>query len=882
MEPNPAYKVDFESQADCVAVLAADGSLLEVNPAGLRMIEAESFRQAAKKSFHALVIADHRDAFRRLTARVFRGETGTLDFQIVGLRGGQRWLATSASPLRDARGAITALLGIARDVTERKHREAELRESEALLREAQELACIGWFTHDLVSGRMTASDQMHAIFGRGPREELTFEWFLDALHPDDRERAREQLMAVFRSSETALRIEYRVLPPGRSPRHLLALGRITRDPTGNPLRLFGTAQDVTEAKRAQEALSASEERLRLALDAAHMGEWEWNMITGEVTWSRQCLALYGLPPDTSMSYERFLQALHPGDREDVDLALRRAVENRTTYDEEKRTIWPDRSVHWTASRGHVLYDAVGQPVRMLGVTFDITERKEAEEEQARLARAAEQAAESIVITDPHGAIVYVNPAFERLTGYSRQEAVGQNPRILKSGQHDQTFYRGMWEALARGEVWTGRVVNRRKDGTRFEEDATIAPVFDLSGQLVNYVGVKRDVTKEVQLERRLLLAEKLEAVGRLAGGIAHDFNSLLMVITSYAHLALLRLAGHDPARPKIEQILEAANRAASLTRQLLAFGRNQPLQPKVLDLNAAVTDAERLLQRLVREDIEHATSLGPEIGSIKADPGQIDQILLNLVANAADAMPRGGRVKIETANVELDAAYAASHPPAQPGRYVMLAVSDTGEGMDAETQSHIFEPFFTTKEVGKGSGLGLATVYGIVKQSGGHIRVDSEVGLGTTFKVYLPRVEEEAQPAKQEEREAVPRRRGTETILLVEDEPMVRDALREILDAEGYHVLVARNGAEALQAANEYQGTIHLLVSDIVVPGLSGAEASLQLRPARPQLKVLSMSGYLDGTLAQWGMPGAGEGSLSKPFSSEAFLREVRTLLDRR
>jgi CheY-like chemotaxis protein len=240
-------------------------------------------------------------------------------------------------------------------------------------------------------------------------------------------------------------------------------------------------------------------------------------------------------------------------------------------------------------------------------------------------------------------------------------------------------------------------------------------------------------------------------------------------------------------------------------------------------------------------------------------------------------------VKIETANVELDAAYAASHPPAQPGRYVMLAVSDTGEGMDAETQSRIFEPFFTTKEVGKGSGLGLATVYGIVKQSGGHIRVDSEVGLGTTFKVYLPRVEEEAQPAKQEEREAVPRRRGTETILLVEDEPMVRDALREILDAEGYHVLVARNGAEALQAANEYQGTIHLLVSDIVVPGLGGAEASLQVRPARPQLKVLSISGNLDGTLSQRGMPGAGEGSLSKPFSSEAFLREVGTLLvDRR
>ena len=347
-----------------------------------------------------------------------------------------------------------------------------------------------------------------------------------------------------------------------------------------------------------------------------------------------------------------------------------------------------------------------------------------------------------MITDPEGTILYVNPAFEAVSGYTRAEAVGQNPRILKSGNQDAAFYRRMWEALARGEVWTGRLVNRRKDGVLFEEDATIGPVRDASGQLTSYVAVKRDVTNETRLERQLLQAQKIEAVGRLAGGIAHDFNNLLGVIIGYAELVRRGLAGPSPGS-KVDQIRKATERAAALTRQLLAFSRKQVLQPKILDLNGVLGGAEPMLRRLIGEDIEMKTILEPRLGRVSR-PLQIEQIVMNLALNARDAMPEGGDLTLETRNATLDASYVTQHPIVPPGRYVLLSVSDTGTGMDAATQAHAFEPFFTTKATGKGTGLGLATVYGIVKQSEGYIWLYSEVGVGTTFKIYLPRVDESA------------------------------------------------------------------------------------------------------------------------------------------
>jgi CheY-like chemotaxis protein len=370
----------------------------------------------------------------------------------------------------------------------------------------------------------------------------------------------------------------------------------------------------------------------------------------------------------------------------------------------------------------------------------------------------------------------------------------------------------------------------------------------------------------------------MEAVGRLAGGIAHDFNNLLGVIKGYGEMVYRRLAREDPLMGKVEQILKAADRAAGLTRQLLAFSRKQVLQPKVLDLNAVVSDMEKMLQRVIGEDVELLAHLDPNLGSVKADPGQIEQVLMNLAVNARDAMPDGGRLTIETSNAELDAHYEATHSPIRQGPYVLMAVTDTGTGMDPATQARIFEPFFTTKEVGKGTGLGLSTVYGIVKQSEGYIWVYSEMGVGTTFKIYLPRVDERA--AVGEKQAAGVLMGGTETVLLLEDEPALREMLRETLETNGYSVLAARDGPEALQIAATQTRRIHIMVTDVIMPGMTGTKVADLVAMTRPEMRVLYISGYSDESITRHGLVGKGRAFLSKPFGPESLLRRVRQTLD--
>jgi two-component system, cell cycle sensor histidine kinase and response regulator CckA len=525
-----------------------------------------------------------------------------------------------------------------------------------------------------------------------------------------------------------------------------------------------------------------------------------------------------------------------------------------------------------------LRDADGEISGVLGTYMDITDRKRAEEYSNRLATAVEQAAEAILITDASGSMLYVNPAFQKATGYSREEAIGQNPRILKSGKQDDEFYRQMWAVLSSGGTWRGHLTNKRKDGALFEEEATISPVRDAAGRIVNYVAVKRDVTNEARLEAQLFQAQKMEAIGSLAGGLAHDFNNLLSVITGYGEMVHRRLVGQDPLKAKVEQILKAAERAAGLTRQLLAFSRKQVLQPKILDLNAVVSDMDKMLRRLIGEDVEFTTILEPRLGSVRADPGQIEQVVMNLAVNSRDAMPEGGRLTIETRNADLDAEYAASRPGLRPGPYVTLVVTDTGSGMDAATQARIFEPFFSTKVMGKGTGLGLATVYGIVKQSEGYIWVYSEVGVGTTFKIYLPRIDEDV--ALELRKAPGPLLRGSETVLLVEDEPSLRELLCEMLQANGYTVLLARDGVEALQLAEAHAGTIHLMVTDVIMPGMTGPTILELLAPTRPEMKVLFVSGFSDESVTRHGLVGPGRAFLSKPFGPEVLLRKVRESLD--
>ncbi len=522
---------------------------------------------------------------------------------------------------------------------------------------------------------------------------------------------------------------------------------------------------------------------------------------------------------------------------------------------------------------------MGSRTYAISVERDITERKRAEEERARLAAAVEQAAETIMITDVAGKILYANPAFEKIAGYTRAEALGQNPRLLKSGKQDAEFYREMWALLAAGQVWSGHLINKRKDGTLYEEEATISPVRDVAGTIVNYVAVKRDVTHEVQLETQFHQAQKMEAVGRLAGGIAHDFNNLLMVINGYSDLVADGLAGNPRLQNYAREIRHAGERATALTCQLLAFSRKQVLQPVVLDLNAVIADLQKMLNRLIGEDIRIVINPDRALVSVKADPGQIEQVLINLAVNARDAMPAGGRLLFETANAEFDELSCREHVDCQPGRYVMVAVSDTGCGMTEEVKSRMFEPFFTTKAEGKGTGLGLATVFGIVRQSGGFIDVQSELGAGTTFRVYLPQVTEQLPPGRPDDRGGNPSH-GTETILLVEDDEALRSMVRVILNNLGYTVLEAANGVAALRVADKGARHLDLVLTDVVMPEMSGPILVQSLLRSRPDLKVIYMSGYSETSGNFVGVSKEAAIILKKPFSTNDLTLKVRQVLD--
>jgi PAS domain S-box-containing protein len=505
-------------------------------------------------------------------------------------------------------------------------------------------------------------------------------------------------------------------------------------------------------------------------------------------------------------------------------------------------------------------------------------RARLEEMQRRLSAAVEQSAEAIIITNPDSTVLYANPAFEQITGYHQATVVGHSPRQFGQAYHDVVAHRAMWRTVQGGETWQGRMTNRRPDGTSYVVDMHVSPVRNQAGETINYVATMRDVTREVQLEKQFQQSQKMEALGRLAGGIAHDFNNLLTVIHLSTRLLERQLRPEDPVWENVQQIRETGERAAKLTRQLLSFSRREIVDPVLLDLNRVVGDLSRMLKRIIGEDIELVIRLEEGLWSVRADAAQMEQVIMNLVVNARDAMQEGGKLEIETANVTLDEAYAAFHVDAQPGDHVLLTVRDTGEGMDDEVKSHLFEPFFTTKEGGRGTGLGLSTVFGIVTGSGGHIRVDSQLGVGTTVRVYLPRGG--AGPDRMD-REPVRLKDATpieeqKTILVVEDDVNVRMLAVRVLVSYGYHVLAAEDGRDALRLCEEYEGAIDILITDVIMPQMNGRELVEKLQRDRPSMAVLYMSGYADDALpTQGGLP-ADTLFLAKPFTVESLIHKVQ------
>ncbi|HSS18732.1 MAG TPA: PAS domain S-box protein [Pyrinomonadaceae bacterium] len=531
----------------------------------------------------------------------------------------------------------------------------------------------------------------------------------------------------------------------------------------------------------------------------------------------------------------------------------------------------------------------GTEVFYEGTLEDITARKRAEVElrqsEERYRDLVENARDIIYEHDLQGRYTSINKAGERLTGYSSVEASALNLEATVVPGYVNIAREMIRRKLAGETVTAYELEILRKDGGQVPVEVNTRLVFQ-DGVPVGVQGIARDITERKRLEEALRESEeqlrqsqKLEAIGQLAGGVAHDFNNLLTAINGYSALALRRVGPEHPITPYLEEIKKAGDRAANLTRQLLAFGRKQLLQPLAINLNDIVADMIKMLKRLIGEDVQLATKLGETLKQVKADPGQLEQVLVNLVVNARDAMPRGGTVTIETANLTLDGVYASKHVGVTPGEYVMLAVSDTGLGMDHQVQSRIFEPFFTTKEKGKGTGLGLSTVYGIIRQSGGNVWVYSEIAKGTTFKVYLPQVEEEA-ALQTESTMAATIKRGWETVLLVEDEDMVRNLASELLEDSGYVVIKANGGEEAIKLCREHGAPIDLLITDVVMPKISGKEVAAQLRVIHPETKVLFMSGYTDQAIVHHGIVDSDIAFIQKPFSEQALAQKVRDVLD--
>ena len=868
-----------ESSDDGIIGKSPEGVIQSWN-AGAERLYGYTAAEAIGQSIFLLVPPDRREEVEGFLNRIKQGKGIEHHETVRVTKYGRRIdVSVTISPLKNDSGEVVGASTIARDIIARKRAEEALIEERQLLHTLMDNLPDNIYFKDRESRFTQINMALAKELKLSHPDQAVGKTDFDILPGEQSKELYRDEQEIIRTGQPLVDKEEKLIWPGGNITWLSTTKMPLRDPNGNIVGTFGVSRDITERKRAEEELHQSRQMLQTILDT----------IPQRVFWKDRNIVYLGC--NQAFAIDAGLK--DPAEiigKNDYELAWRETAEryrvddtqvmedatSRLNFEEPQHR--PDGSQWWLRSSKLPLRDRKGKVIGMIGTYEDITERKRAEAEHLRLATAVEQSAEAVVITNTKGDIEYVNPAFAHISGYGREEVLGRNPRILKSGKHDLEFYQQLWATILSGQTWHGELINRRKDGKLYTEEMTITPVRDGRGNITHFTATKQDVTERRTLEAQLHQASKMEAVGRLAGGVAHDFNNLLTIINGYSQILQEKLPSDTEASGHLKEISLAGERAAALTRQLLAFSRRQVLAPQVLDLNAVVSNLDKMLRRLIGEDIKLHTHLDPTLGRVKADPGQIEQVLMNLVVNARDAMPTGGNLTLETSNVELDETYASTHPTVKPGPHVMLAVGDTGSGMTPETKARIFEPFFTTKEQSKGTGLGLATVYGIVKQSGGSIWVYSELGQGTVFKIYLPIVSNNLVakgPANTETDSAA----GTETILVVEDEKGVRSLIRLALMSVGYKVLEVEDGESAVAMCANYDGPIHLLLTDVVMPQMSGPAVAEKVSAVRPGIKVIYMSGYTDDAVLHHGVLSEDMPFIQKPFSPLALRKKIREVL---
>jgi len=771
------------------------------------------------------------------------------------------------------------------EITERTHVEEALRSSEEKYRTILESIQDGYFEVDLAGNCTFANDARCRSLGY-TREELIG---MNNQQYTDKKFVKKVYQAfnrVYRTGEPVKRLEEEVIRKDGTKAFSELSVSLIRNPEGRPIGFRGISRDVTERKRMEEALLQSNQFNTEVISNAAEGIIVYDREFRYEVWNRFMENLTGMQATDVLgkcAFDLFPHLPQQG----IDRLLERALHGETVSSPDIPYYIPNTGVRgWVSGTYGPHRDVRGGIIGVIGIVRDITERKQAEEalreSEEKYRFLVANAIDAIFIAQD-GFIKFPNPTTLTMTGYS-QEELTTLPFLTFIHPDDRNMvldnHRRRLEGGKVPNTYPFRIINKKGEESWGQLNATLI-TWDGKPAVLCFI---RDITERKQAEEALRNSEeqlrqsqKIEAIGRLAGGIAHDFNNLLTIISGDCQLSLLELKEKDPLRENIEEIKRTSEKAADLTRQLLAFSRRQILDVKVLDLNSVLRDLDKMLHRLIGEDIELVTLLADDLGRVKTDPGWVEQIIMNLAVNARDAMPDGGKLTIETANVELDEAYARRHIAVKPGWYVMLSVSDTGVGMTPEVRQHVFEPFFTTKQKGKGTGLGLSTVYGIVKQSGGNIWVYSEPGQGTTFKIYLPSVDE----SLEEEREKVTREefpRGSETILVVEDEEDVRRLAVRVLERQGYRVLEASCGDDALVLGKD---PIHLILTDVVMPGMSGRQLADRLRSFHPEITVLYMSGYTDNDITHHGVLEKGVNYMQKPFTVDTLAKKVREVLDK-
>jgi two-component system, cell cycle sensor histidine kinase and response regulator CckA len=769
---------------------------------------------------------------------------------------------------------------VAKDSQDATHLNAEMRQTAERFRElTAHIQQVLWMIDAKESKLLYVSPAYARMWGRSCQSFLdNSHSYMEGIHPLDQEMMIREDATMYQTGH--IDVECRVLRPNGTVRWAWIRGYPVRE-QGQIVRLVGVIEDITKRKATEQALHASQARnaavLRASPDAIVIMDHESKVV--DFNPAAESIFGYSHAEAVGKDMSELIIPPHMRDRHKQGLARYLATGVGPILNE--RLEMPACRADGTEFSCELTITPIGGEGKPLFTGFirDITERKRAEEQNATLAAIIEYADDAIVSLTLNGIVISWNHGAERLYGYSAEEMIGRPIILLHPPEKYEEYHSIMARAKRGDRVAAFDTVRRRKDGMSIPVSLSASAIEVQSGHVTGTTKISHDISKIKRLEEQFRQAQKMEAVGTLAGGVAHDFNNLLTVINGYSEILISRLGPDDPMQELLVEIHKAGERAVTLTRQLLAFSRQQILEPKVLDLNAVVTDTENMLRRLIGEDIILTTVLDPALQPVKVDPGQIEQVLMNLAVNARDAMPQGGRLNVETRNVILDEAYRQTRPAVRPGAYSMLAVTDAGTGMDEATKARIFEPFFTTKVSGKGTGLGLAVVHGVVNQSGGHIEVESELGRGTAFKVYFPQVKEAlTSPKLGAGTRTMPT--ATETLLLVEDDDAVRAIAGHVLRSCGYTLLEANDGREAIRVAREHDGPIHLVVSDVVMPHLGGRLMAEGLEGVRPGLKMLFMSGYTDDAVIRHGILGDEVAFLQKPFTPTALAQKVREVLD--